>query len=101
MPVDRKLVAAIAAEHARKMFLKPLAFTCLRRSGVLAVVEGKEAMRAERVTVVCENVGQYADFVSRVMRGELMPVPDIGAQAVVAILDMLGALRDPGKEEDA
>ncbi len=102
MPSDDELTAAIA----RKLFPKPLQVSCLQPSKILTAAAGgpgpRQGVPMNKIVVICENVGQYVDFVRAVGQGQLIPFPPFELQMLTALLDMLGALKEPeGGDGDA
>ncbi len=90
-----------AETDAGRRFRKPLRFLCVKPTGIATgttpppgAPPGATAMHVRPIMAVCETLGEYADFVEKVLRRELIPMPPLAFQIVPLLLDAAGAMDD-------
>ena len=100
---DEKVDAAFgfAEKDAPRRPKKALRFLCVKPTGIATgaalppgAPPGATAMHVRPVMVVCETLGEYADFVEKCLRREIIPMPPLAFQLVPLLLDAAGALED-------
>ena len=94
---EAKAEAKAATEAVAKLrFRRPIVVSCLEPTGILTGTSppgasaGTQQVATREVRVRCETVGDWEQFVMRLLRRELIPMPPLIMQLVPMLAELVG-----------